>query len=283
MEPLRIISLGWGVQSFAMAAMSALGELPPVDAAIHADTTHERHETYEFAKRWTPWLEERGVRVITVRDASAARKIFERNNQAYMPAFTVKLKPAHRHENKVILWRLQRDKCGQLRRSCTQRWKIAPQRRAISTLLKEAGIAKGAWVVDQLFGITKDEWTRMKDSDVRYVTNRYPFMEEFDPPMTRADAGRWLQDRGLEIPVKSACVFCPYHNLEAWREIKNSGNGDWEKAIEADQAIRDKRPGYKCYVHPARVPLEEVDLRNAQDHGQLALWDEEECSGMCFL
>ena len=26
--PLRIISLGWGVQSFALAAMSALGELP---------------------------------------------------------------------------------------------------------------------------------------------------------------------------------------------------------------------------------------------------------------
>jgi hypothetical protein len=31
------ISLGWGVQSFTLAAMVALGELPPVDVAIHAD------------------------------------------------------------------------------------------------------------------------------------------------------------------------------------------------------------------------------------------------------
>ena len=63
---MRVISLGWGIQSWALAAMSALGKLPPVDAAIHADTTYERAETYEFAARWTPWLEERGVRVVTV-------------------------------------------------------------------------------------------------------------------------------------------------------------------------------------------------------------------------
>ena len=63
---MRVISLGWGIQSWALAAMSALGKLPPVDAAIHADTTYERAETYEFAARWTPWLEERGVPVVTV-------------------------------------------------------------------------------------------------------------------------------------------------------------------------------------------------------------------------
>lgn len=48
------ISLGWGVQSFTLAAMSALGELPAVDVAIHADTTHEASGTYAFAARWTP-------------------------------------------------------------------------------------------------------------------------------------------------------------------------------------------------------------------------------------
>lgn len=60
------LSLGWGVQSFALAAMSALGELPKVDVAIHADTTHEREATYAFAAQWTPWLEARGVHVATV-------------------------------------------------------------------------------------------------------------------------------------------------------------------------------------------------------------------------
>ena len=36
MPVMKIISLGWGVQSFTLAAMVALGELEPVDFAIHA-------------------------------------------------------------------------------------------------------------------------------------------------------------------------------------------------------------------------------------------------------
>lgn len=39
---LRVISLGWGVQSLGMAIMSALGILPPVDAAVCSDITYER-------------------------------------------------------------------------------------------------------------------------------------------------------------------------------------------------------------------------------------------------
>ena len=50
---MRIISLGWGVQSFTLAAMAALGETEKVGAAIHADTTHEASGTYEFARQWT--------------------------------------------------------------------------------------------------------------------------------------------------------------------------------------------------------------------------------------
>ena len=261
---MRVISLGWGVQSFALAAMSALGELPPVDAAIHADTTHERSETYAFAARWTPWLKERGVRVVTVSDRKAANALFGESGQTHLPAFT--LRGVER---------------GQLRRSCTQRWKIAPQRRWISAELHRRGLAKSPEVVEQWFGISKDEWTRMRDSDVRYIRNAYPFMEQFKLPMTRADIRRWLLHNGLEVPVKSACVFCPFHNLEGWRAIKMSGNGDWEKALEVDRLVRGKRPGYQCFVHPARIPLDEVDLRNEQDHGQLELW--EECTGNCFL
>ena len=60
--PLRVLSLGWGVQSWTLAAMIALKELPLVDYAVHADTTHEHEGTYAHAAKWTPWLEERGVR-----------------------------------------------------------------------------------------------------------------------------------------------------------------------------------------------------------------------------
>jgi len=33
-------------------------------------------------------------------------------------------------------------------------------------------------------------------------------------------------------------------------------------------------------VHPARIPLVDVDLRSEQDKGQLSLWDNE-CAGVC--
>ena len=259
---MRVISLGWGVQSFALAAMSALGELPPVDAAIHADTTHERTETYQFAAKWTPWLEERGVRVVTMQ----ANIPFPDTKAVFIPAYTLSNK----------------GKRGALNRSCTQRWKISPQRRWVSAELERRGLSKLPGIVEQWFGISKDEWTRMRDSDVKYIRNVYPFMEQFDPPMTRYDIGRWLQNHGLEVPVKSACVFCPYHDLESWREIKMGGNGDWQKAIEVDRIVRNKRPGYQCFVHRSCQPLDQVDLRNEQDHGQLELWGEE-CTGNCFL
>lgn len=44
---MRILSWGRGVQSTTLAALSALGKLPPLDAVLHADTGWERAATYE--------------------------------------------------------------------------------------------------------------------------------------------------------------------------------------------------------------------------------------------
>lgn len=266
---MRVISLGWGCQSFALAAMSALGELPPVDAAIHADTTHERAETYEFAERWTPWLEERGVKVVTVSDEYAARQMVDnRTGQTHAPMFTLGIDGGKGE--------------GQLRRSCTGRWKIAPIRRWVSSELQQHGIRKTSSIVEQWLGITLDEVQRMKPSNVKYIKVYYPFIETFNPPMRRWHVIQWLQNNGLEVPVRSSCIICPYHDRATWQEIKRSNNGDWEKAVTIDEAIRQKRPGYKCYVSHQRKPLPECDFSSQRDHGQLGLWDEE-CEGYCFL
>jgi len=152
---MRIISLGWGVQSWTLAAMAALGELEPVDFVVHADTTWERKQTYEFAQRWTPWLEERGVKVVTVRDADQAAAVTTLKTD--IPAFTVDV---------------ANDVEGQLRRQCTGRWKITPMRRYIAAELERRELAKTAGIVEQWLGISEDEWHRAKDSDVKYVAHR---------------------------------------------------------------------------------------------------------------
>lgn len=258
-EPLRIISLGWGVQSFALAAMSALGVLPPVDAAVHADTTHERSETYAFAAKWTPWLEARGVRVVTVKPYRRATDVLTAKGELMIAAYTT--------------WP-DGKQSGMLRRQCTHDWKIMPIRRWLQANRNKQS-------VEMWLGITLDEWTRMRTSDVRYITHHYPFMD-FEQPWRRGKAVQWLQSNGLEIPVKSGCVFCTYHDLETWRKIKSCGD-DWQKALRIDNLIRHKREGYVCYLHRSLQPLDQVDLRNEQDHGQLELWPDEECTGNCFL
>jgi len=257
---MRIISLGWGCQSFALAAMSALGVLPKVDAAVHADTGHERAETYDLAARWTPWLEERGVRVVTVKETYQLAPVDEWGG-VFLAAYTKSL---------------ANDSAGMLRRQCTQRWKIAPIRRWLQ-------VNRDDRHVEQWLGITLDEVLRIKPSDVKYVTNVYPFVEMLDRAWTRGMVIKWLAENDLEVPVKSSCVFCPYRDRATWREIQLSGNCDWEKALEVDRAIRNKRPDYQCYLTAQRKPLDDCDFRSQEDHGQMTLWDEEECSGMCFL
>lgn len=239
---MKVISLGWGVQSFTLAAMSALGELGPVDAAIHADTEYESSGTYSFAEKWTGWLEDHGVKVVTVQDTKD--KLLHSDGSVMIPAFTFGSKGD-----------------GQLRRQCTGRWKIQPMRRWLQS-------NRSGQPVEQWIGISLDEQHRAKTSEVKYVTNRWPLLEI---NMTRQDCKHWLEDHGLEIPPKSSCVFCPYHNQAAWQGLSPS---DLSKAIAYDRIIRDRRPPYPLFVHPARIPLSEVDLRTAKERGQLELpWE----------
>ena len=51
---LAYLALGWGVQSFTIAAMCALGEIIGLTLAIHADTGHESSFTYDFARPLDP-------------------------------------------------------------------------------------------------------------------------------------------------------------------------------------------------------------------------------------
>jgi hypothetical protein len=271
---MKILSLGWGTQSFTLAAMSARGEIQPVDFAVHADTTHERTATYEFAKRWTPWLEKRGVKVVTVSDPEQAAKATTYKTDA--PFFTQKV---IEFGGTPIPAFMTNDGEGKLMRQCTSRWKIAPMRRFISAELERQGLTKEPGIVKQWIGISLDEFQRMKVSDVKYIVNRYLLV---DLRMTRHDCQLWLERHGLEIPPRSACVFCPFHSRAEWRDIRDNAPEDWAKAVEVDNAIRKARPPYDLFVNVQRKPLAECNLDNQVDRGQLELWNNE-CEGACGI
>ena len=246
---MKIISLGWGVQSFTLAAMVALGELELVDFAIHADTTHESKLTYEFADRWVGWLLNNDVKVVTVK-APIADPLSVRGGIGI---------PAH----------TSTPNGGMLHRQCTHEWKTKPVRAWLQSNRKGEPI-------EQWLGISLDEYQRMKPSDVKYITTRWPLIEM---KMTRNDCKAWLSKHNLEIPPKSACTFCPYHSMAGWRQIQNMPE-DWREAVSVDRAIRKACPPCDLFVHPSRKPLEDVDLRTQEEKGQLSLWDNE-CTGIC--
>jgi hypothetical protein len=235
---LRVISLGWGRQSFTLAAMVALGELPPSDYAIHADTRHEAAGTYAFAEKWTPWLRERGVKVVTVQADNTDPVREDWSNSVMIPAFT-------------------RDGTtgsdGQIRRQCTHDWKVMPMRRFIRSVIPNPKPGD----VESWQGITYDEIERIKTSDVAYIVNQYPLV---DRRMTRLDCVSWLNAHGLEVPPKSSCTFCPFHSLNQWQELKRAAGPDWDEAQAVDAEIREQRPPSAIYVHPARRPLAEAVL-----------------------
>lgn len=263
---MRAISLGWGVQSFTLAAMAAVGEIE-ADVAIHADTFWEKPATYAFVRQWAPWLEAHGLRVVTVgKPNQAVEKVS--TTWTDIPAFT-----ATNSRNG-----------GQLRRQCTQRWKIEPIRRWWREELKRTGVRKTPGCIQSLQGISLDEFQRMRDSDVKWIVNEYPLV---DLRMTRADCVAWLDRHGLEIPPKSACVFCPFQNLRSWHELKRTGGDGWNQAIAIDEAIRLVRPPFELFVHPSRVPLADaVRLPEDQGYEQLELMENgyEGCdSGYCFV
>ena len=242
---MKVLSLGWGVQSFTLLCMAAEQEIE-IDYAIHADTGFERTQTYEVEKTWTKRFESQGIKIIRAENLPAREK-FLNSNQVFIPAHT--------------------SNGGMLMRTCTDRWKISPIRREIQKLRQPKE------QVEMLLGITTDEWQRMKPSQVKYITNIYPLI---DKKMSRLDCIKWLTDHHYPIPVKSSCVFCPYHSAEAWREVKKSN--DWDKAVEIDEKIRHKMPGCKLFVNANRLPLAEMP-----DQQSLFNYDNDECSGYCFI
>ena len=262
-RPLRILSLGWGVQSWTLAVMAALGEIPMPDYAVHADTTHEMAGTYAHAEKWTPWQGEHGVKVRTV--SSQNTGVITSNGKGVpMPVFLTG----------------NGDNGAQTRRQCTEEWKISPLRRFARSVINSPKPGS----VEMWMGISLDEWQRMKTSNVGYITNVYPLV---DSRITRARCVEWLEQHGLDIPPKSACTFCPYHNEASWKRMKQAGGADWDEAVTVDEAIRDKGKGsgkeFQLFIHPSGLPLEEA-VRIPEDYGAKQMEMDIPCdSGHCFV
>lgn len=265
---LRVLSLGAGVQSTAIALMMAHGEIEPAHRAVFADTQAEPAYVYQHLTWLVPRLPF-PVDVVTAGNLTAeilAASRGEAKNNA-RPPFFVKNPDGTR---------------GILRRQCTGDYKIDPINRHVRQLLgvgPRRRVPKGK-TVTQVIGISLDEAGRMKEPRHPWLRHEYPLVDRY---LTRDHCVAWLRGHGYPIPKKSACVFCPYRNKHEWRALRDGAPEDFAIAVEVDRAIRDG--AYRglgvgdYYVHPSLVPLDQVDLAGNAP-GQCNLWDDE-CDGIC--
>jgi hypothetical protein len=265
----NILSLGAGVQSSALALMAARGQVGPMpDAAIFADTQAEPQSVY----RWLDWLEKHlpfpviRVTIGDLAETSTRPRLSGKSGQHYLshnvPAYT----------------RNSDGSFGNYRRQCTEKHKITP-------LVKETDRLRGKDPATVWIGISWDEPERIKESRRSGVTHRWPLIEA---RLTRADCVKWMEANSYGKPPRSACSFCPYHSNVEWRRIRDEEPDAWADAVAYETRLQlaaasVPRLDGVPFLHPSRVPLDQVDLSTDVENGQGLLWQDfrNECEGMC--
>lgn len=288
-QPLRILSLGAGVQSSTVLLRSLAGELPPLDAAIFADTGWEPQGVYTHLERLEAAAAAGGVPVhrVTAGDIRADA-----------------LDPGHRFASMPLFVANQRGGDGMLRRQCTREYKIAPIHKLLTRLRAEAGSPP----VEQWFGISSDETVRMRSPTVLHITNVYPlcaarvWVQRADgdrrqrfatidglEPMTRGGCHQWLTRHGWTAP-RSACIGCPLHTDGEWERMREQDPAAFADAVAFDAEIRGGHPSAnakgsplrgEAFLHRSRLPLDQVGFASSIGQGSLLDGFSGECEGMC--
>lgn len=273
MRVLDVLNLGAGIGSTTVYIMILEGKLPPIDAAIIADTGEEPEPVY----RHLEWLKSLGgPRIIVAGKGRLGDDLIHGSRRdgyrrrdggrfASIPAYT-----ATKPESKLAL--PVEDKAdGILKRQCTKEYKIdvveKTIRRELLNLKARQRIPKGV-LIRQHFGLSDDEPKRIKRVKKRFEST--PWGEPVFPlvtlGMTRLDCIAYLKDRVPHTTPRSACTFCPFRSDEEWVWLRDNDPDGWSRAVEIDAAIRD--PSSVCtrgmvqaiYLHRTCIPLPMVDI-----------------------
>lgn len=261
----RALSLGAGVQSSTLLALSAEGTLPKVDYAIFADTGWEPQAVYAHLDRLEREIAApAGIPVLRV-------SISNIRDDA--------LDPQHRFASMPLHILNQDGKAGMTRRQCTGEYKIKPIKKQVRELLGypyPARIPREVFV-EQWVGISTDEFHRAKDADVKYMRNRHPLI---DLGWSRADCVRYLSSLNLADTPKSSCLGCPFHGNAQWRHIRDTSPAEWADVVAFDAAIRQgnaranaggNRLLGEAFLHRSRVPLDEAPIDHVTPSERAAL------------
>lgn len=205
-EPVPlIVAFGGGLNS--TAALVLLREWNDVpDAILFADTGGETPDTYAHVRRMDEWCQANGFpSVVTVRrECDHERQKHEAKYDTLEEECLVK-------------------KClpsiAYYGRSCSQKWKHAPQEKwANGWPTAQARWASGGVVV-KVIGYDADEPERVKFHRDEKYCYWHPLV---DHDIGRDECVAVIRRAGLPVPPKSSCFFCPEMTPDEIRELDRS-------------------------------------------------------------
>ena len=300
MKEYRVLNLGAGVQSSALFLMIARGLVEPVDYAIFADTQDEPKAVYHHLR----WLKNQrfGPEVLTRTVGRLGDDLVQGTNStggrfAAVPFFTkhrVDKPIAWDEEGNPSEWK-STEEHGMTRRQCSKEYKTDVINRVIREeivgLKRGQRWPKGKVQVVQYFGISLDESGRAFRIKERFRKEQnhyipvFPFLEHVilgRKGWTRAEIKQWLEPLVPHLTPRSACVYCPFHDDEEWKNIRSVPE-DWARAVEIDRALRtpgsvvNRKMNAEMYAHRSCIPLEDVEFKNENQFNMFT----GECEGLC--
>lgn len=251
---IRVFSFGGGVQSTAALVLAAQGKID-YKTFVFANTgdDSENPETIEYVHNISmPYAKEHGLEIVEIQKQRRSggpdtilNTLMRRERSIDIPVWLASGAPGNRQ--------------------CTLMFK----RKEVARYTKSLGATPQNPAMVGI-GFSVDEWRRVRyDSGIEWEGRDYPIV---DLGMTREECQQLVIDAGLPRVPKSSCWFCPYHSTEQWKELKENQAPLWEKALDLEDMLNDRRETIgkdRIFLSNKRIPLRDLfaDTDTPEDEG----------------
>ena len=191
------------IASFGCGVDSVAGLLlnSNYDEIIFADTLDELPSTYQYME----YFEKKSGLKIT--------KVTSKHGSLYDYFFKGKSQSSKYHH-----W-------------CSDKFKIQPIRK----YLREKYGKKETF--EMSIFIDFSEFHRMRESDRKYIKNKYPLVEQ---KLNRDQLKEIIKSKGYLLPEKSGCYHCCFTTKKGWIKLRNKEPDLWQKTKDLENNSNTK-------------------------------------------
>lgn len=206
-----LLSYGGGVNSTAMILlMEETCEFQEIFSELHivfADTGVEHPKTYDFLEVMDTYLAERGQRLIRVEAEKTLLEMCQERN--FLPS-------------RMSRWCTKESKLNPLWDYEKEVFKLNPKNNEVQLI--------------RFIGIDAGESHRVRVSGYKHIKQRYPLIE-YD--LDRDACIRLIEKRGLLVPKKSGCFFCPFSSRHELARLSIEYPLLFDEAVRLEQSVNE--------------------------------------------